>query len=338
VNKYYNIHNIVAFRIVDNTSGGNKFAKDWDIELRGFESNNPNSVDFVISMDKFNPDNHNCIILDDDYHIKEDYFYCRDSYQYAKWQLEMSGFEQGETTVRIHSNLLGKMLIPELVINPLIWFKLNEKGYPVVHGSAVSRDGQAYIFAGPGAAGKTTIALNLVEEGFKLMSEHFVILGKDGLLSFPTPLHVMDFNLVPIIKDNMSLKHRVSFQTKQLFHYVTRKRIATKILPRDILPNSLVDKAKLHSVFLLLPKQEFKATRISKEELINHLVINQKLETIPFIKYMMEYAYLFPQSKMATYWTRYKQNLGQALDAAKAFYRVEVPLRYGNETLEKMKG
>ena len=333
--KYYAVHNILSFKTIDNAGIS---VKDWDIELRGFESNSPNNVDFVIFIGNFNPNTHNCTILDDDYYIKEDCLYCcRDSYQYAKWRLELSGFEQGNMTARIHSNLLGKMLIPELIINPLIWFKLNEKGYPVMHGSAVSRDGQAYIFAGRGGAGKSTIALNLVERGFKLLSEHFVILGKDKVLSFPTPFHIMDFNLAPIIRKNMLLRHRVLFQCKQFFRHVTGKGLATKILPGDILPeNSLADEAKLQSVFLLLPRDVFRVARIGKEELINHLVANQKLETIPFVKYMMEYAYLFPESKMATHWARYQENLGQALAAAKAFYRVEVPLRYDSETMEEI--
>ena len=144
IEKHYNIHNILAFKIIDKPSTGNKLFNDWDIELRGFESSNLNNADFVISMGRFKPDNHNCTILDNDYYIKENYLYCRrDSCQHAKWQLEISGLEQGETIVHINPNLLGKMLIPELIINPLIWFKLTGKGYPVVHGSAVSRDSQA---------------------------------------------------------------------------------------------------------------------------------------------------------------------------------------------------
>jgi len=98
----------------------------------------------------------------------------------------------------------------------------------------------------------------------------------------------------------------------------------------------LVDRAKLHSIFLLLPKGSFKVTRIGKEELISHLMMNQKLESFPFIKYMMEYSYLFPKSKMATYWAQYEENLRQALDMVEAFYRVEVPLKYDTETLERI--
>lgn len=334
VEKYYALHDILAFSIIDDESIGSRLIKNWDIELRGFESNRRSSVDFTVVVGKFSPDNHDCTILDNNYYVRENYLYCRDSWQYARWQLEMTGFEQGEMTVRIDTNFLGKMFIPELIVNPIIWFKLNEKACPVVHASAVARDGQAYIFAGRGAAGKTTIALSLLEKGFKLLSEHFVVLGRDSVLSFPSPLHVMDYNLVPVLRNSMLAKHRASFRLKQLFHHATGKRLATKILPVDIIPDSLVDEAKLRSVFLLLPAPAFKSTRIEKAELIEQLVINQKLETIPFVRYMMEYAYLFPRSRMATYWTRYEENLKGALDSAEAFYRVEVPRRSNKGTIE----
>ena len=218
----------------------------------------------------------------------------------------------------------------------MIWFKLNEKGYPIIHGSGVVRDGNAYVFAAQGAAGKSTIALSLVEKGFKLLSDHFVILNQGDVLSFPAPLHIMDFNISPIVKSSMNSSHKVSFYFKQLFHRLTGKRIATKILPRDILPSLLVDRAKLHSIFLLLPKGSFMVTRIGKEELISHLMMNQKLETFPFIKYMMEYSYLFPHSKMANYWARYEENLRQALDTQVSIYKVEVPPRIDTRTMEEL--
>ena len=121
MDKYYNIHNILTFKVVDNAGIGAKLLNGWDIELRGFESNQPNDVDFIISIGKFNPDHDDCTILDNDYYIKEDYLYCRhDSHKHARWQMEIAGFERGDMIVHIHPNLLGKLFIPELLINPLI--------------------------------------------------------------------------------------------------------------------------------------------------------------------------------------------------------------------------
>ena len=333
--KHYSVHDVVNFKIVDNVGLLNKILPFWDIELRDFESKRKAEPDFTIFLGKFGSPSPDCRILDDRFYIKEDYLYCSDSYKCANWQLRMSGFESDRIEVHVSANPLGWILLPDLIINPLIWFKLNEKGYAIVHGSGVVKDDRAYVFAGRGAAGKTTIALNLVERGFKLLGDHFVVLGNDAVLSFLQPLHIAKFNLSPFVKERMRAGHKIFFRLDQLSQRVTGLQVGTKMSPKTMFPGLTADIAKLRSIFLLLPREKFKAEKISKEEFIAHMISNQKLESLPFIKYMMEYSYLFPQSNMATHWARYEQNLSQALDTS-ACYRVEVPLRYDNETLNSI--
>jgi len=332
--KHYSIHNVVNFKIVDNPSFLSKVPPFWDIELRGFESEPEAEPDFTVFLGKFKPPISDCLILDNKFHIKEDYLYCSDSHKRAKWRLSMSGFEGNSMEVHLSANTFAWMLLTDHIINPLIWFKLNQKGYAIVHGSGVVKDNRAYVFAGRGAAGKTTVALNLMERGFKLLGDHFVVLNSDGVRSFLSPLHIANFNLSPFVKDRMKAKHKVIFRLDQLSHKLTGLQFGTKISPKTLFPGLTEDKAKLHAVFLLLPRQRLKVEKVNKEEFIAHMVSNQKLESIIFMKYMMEYAYLFPRSSMATHWPRYERNLGQALGVAEAFYRMEVPLRYDGETLE----
>ena len=334
--KYYNVHDIVRFKIMGNVGLLGRLLS-WDAELRDFESTKIANPDFAVYLGKFTPHNQNCYFLDEKYYMKEDYLYCQDSYRYIKWELEMSGFERSDMEVRLNCNLPGEMFASDLIINHLIWLKLNEKGYPIVHGSGVSKDGKAYIFAGQGAAGKSSIVLNLMEYGFKLLGDHFVVLNNGYVMSFPSPLHIMGFNVTPFIKMNMSLKHKVFFHSNELLYKLTGRGTATKINVNGIFPNSLEDKAKLHSIFLLLPKEKFKAEKIGREDLINHLVMNQKLESFPsFIKYMVEYSYLFPQSNMATYWEHYEENLRRALSPEIEIFKLEVPRRYDAKTLSEI--
>jgi len=336
VEKHYSIHDIVNFRIVNNASFLRRVLPFWDIELRPFESERKAEPDFTIFLGKFSPKIPDCLILDDRFHINQDYLYCSDSYKWAKWQLEMSGFNGGSMEVHVSANPFAWMLLPDIIINPLIWLKLNEKGCAIVHGSGVVRDGKACLFAGRGAAGKTTVALNLVERGFKLLGDHFVVLNNENVLGFLSPLHIAGFNLTPFIHRRMKVRHRIFFQLDRLSQRVTGLQVGTKLSPKTLLPGLTEDKARLNSVFLLLPRTRFKAEKVSKEELIAHMIPNQKLESFPFIKYVMEYSYLFPRSNMAGYWTQYEQNLSQALGAARDFYRVEVPMTYDNETLEEI--
>jgi guanylate kinase len=334
IEKYYSVHDIVAFKIIENVGLLGEPFKNRDPELQDFESIGMANHDFTVYLGKFTPHNQDCYFLDEKYYIKEDYLYCKDSYRYVKWELEISGFGQSNMEVRLNCNLPGKMFASDLIINHLIWLKLNEKGYPIIHGSGVSKEGKAYMFAGQGASGKSTIALNLIERGFKLLGDHFVILNNGYIMSFRSALHITGFNITPSIKDNMCLKHKVFFYSNELLYKLMGRGTATKINVKGIFPNSLEDKAKLHSIFLLLPKEKFKAERISREDLISHLVMNQKLESFPsFIKYMVEYAYLFPQSNLATYWEHYEENLRRALSQEIEIYKLEVPRRYDAKTL-----
>lgn len=331
--KYYNIHDIVTFKIMGNVGLLDRLLS-WDAELRGFESTKITKPDFTVYFGKFTPNNQDCYFLDEKYYIKEDYLYCKDSYRYLKWELEMSGFERGNMEVRLNCNLPGKVFASDLIINHLIWLKLNEKGYPIAHGSSVSKDGKAYIFAGQGASGKSSIALNLLESGFKLLGDHFVILNNGYAMSFPSPLHIMGFNVTPSVKENMSSKHKVFFYSNALLYKLAGRGTATKINVKSIFPSSLEDKAKLHSMFLLIPKEKIKSERMGRDDMIKHLVMNQKLESLPsFIKYMVEYSYLFPQSNMATYWEHYEENLRRAIPPGIEIYKLEVPKKYDAETL-----
>lgn len=336
--KYYSVHDIVTFKIIGKVGLLDRLFKGWwDVELRDFESVKMANPDFTVHFGKFTPHNQDCYFLDNKYYVKENYLYCKDSYRYIKWELEMSGFEQNNMEVRLNCNLPGKMFISDLIINHLIWLKLNEKGYPIIHGSGVSKDGRAYIFAGQGASGKSSIALNLIERGFKLLGDHFVILNNGYVMSYPSPLHIMSFNITPPVKENMSLKDKVFFYSNELLFKLAGRGTATKINVKGIFPNSLEGKVKLHSIFLLQPKEKFEAERIGRENLINHLVMNQKLESLPsFIKYMVEYSYLFPQSNMGAYWEHYEENLRRAIPPGVEIHKLEVPRRYDAKTLNEI--
>ena len=228
------------------------------------------------------------------------------------------------------------MIISGFLIDPLINFKLAEKGYALVHGSCVSKDNHAYLFTAQGGGGKTSTALYAVERGFNFMGDNFTILDKGYALSFLSPLNIFSFNIVPVVKKNMKIKSKAEFYLKNILYKTTGLRIVTKINVKEIFPNSLNDKSKLKTIFLLIPKGKFCIVEIDKDELIRHMVTNMKLDSSPFLKYMMMYSYVFPESRMATHWDRYEENLRRNLNSDITICKVEVPQRYDINTFEKI--
>ena len=106
--------------------------------------------------------------------------------------------------------------------------------------------------------------------------------------------------------------------------------------PKEIFPNQIIDKSKLDAVFLLVPKEKFGAEKTDRGVVINNLFINQKMESFPFLKYLLEYAYVFPESSIATHWEKCKENLVKNLGEGVDLYRVDVPKRYDTGTFEKI--
>ena len=69
--------------------------------------------------------------------------------------------------------------------------------------------------------------------------------------------------------------------------------------------------------------------------MINHLVMNQKLDSLSFLKYMLEYSYTFPDSKLATHWNRYRANLRKNIGEGIPTYKIEVPRKYDKDVFER---
>lgn len=338
IEKNYSIQNIVTFKIINRTRFSHKFVSNLDTEYKNFETKDLNNPDFTLYLGDFIPSNQDCYILDDKYYIKEDYLFCKEnSYKLAKWKLEISGFESANMIIHISSNLIGNMFLSP-IIDFLIQFKLNEKGYSLVHASCVSENNRAYLFPALSGGGKTTVAMHFVEKGFDFLGDNFVILHDGEALCFLSPLNIFTYNLTPIIKRNLGIGKRSILALKDLLYKMTLgyAKIFTKINVRHVVPNAIVDKSILDSVSILIPKEEVHIENISKEELIGHLVMNQKLESSSFRGYMLDYSYMFPESNMATHWTRYKENLRKNIGGDTPIYKIEVPQKYDTNTFERI--
>lgn len=326
----------MRFKIINRSNFLNRVFSTVNLEYKNFETEKVDNPDLTIYLGDFVPSNEECKILDNHYYVKGDYFYCRDSYKIAKWEFEMSGFESGDMKIRISTNSFASMIISGFLIDPLINFKLNEKGYSLIHGSCVSKDDLAYLFTAQGGGGKTSTALYAVERGFDFLGDNFTILDKGCVRSFLSPLNIFSFNLVPVVKKNMRIKSRTEFYLKNILYKMARLRIVTKINVKEIFTDSLNDESELKSIFLLIPKEKFDIIEMDKEELIGHMVANMKLDSFPFIKYMMEYSYMCPESGMAMHWDRYGENLRRNLSDHVTIYRVEVPQKYDINTFEEI--
>lgn len=331
---HYSLHNIVTFKVVG------KVSRRMAMEYRNFESAKVDHPDFTVYLGNFTPAKAGCQFLDGKYFIKPDYFYCEDCYKIGQWKLELSGFESGNTVARLHTNIVGSiaadMFICAYTIDPLIRFVMNQKGYSAVHAAAVSKDGQSYLFPAQSGVGKTTTAAYLAQEGFDFLGDDFVILHNGHVLSYLTPLNIFAYNLSPVIKANMRALDKVIIRLKNALYKATAgyMTIFSKLNPRDAFVTG--NESELGAVFFLAQGSKFAISKMDKADLVEHLFINYEMESFPSYKYMLEYAYAFPDSNIAAYWESYKANLNRNLPDDLPIYRVEVPKRYSKETFDNI--
>lgn len=78
-------------------------------------------------------------------------------------------------------------------IVPLLW---TYDGRPVLHGSAVVIDGNAFAFLGPSGRGKSTMAAAFARSGYAFLTDDGLVLHRDGNAFFADP-HLSSIRLLP---------------------------------------------------------------------------------------------------------------------------------------------
>lgn len=325
--KCYNIHNILKFKIITNKRFKGNLKNIYG-SFENFEVKNVDQTDFEVHLGKFEPSNKNCTILENKFYIKQDYFYCKkDMYKFTNWEFEVNGIDSENTIIKIASNFFGYLWMAGFIIEFFIHYKMNLKGYPLIHASALSHNGNGYVFSARGGGGKTTVSMNLIDKGFKILGDNFVIIDQGQILSYFSPLNIFSYNLAPIIKSNLTLKNNVSLKVKIIIYKLSFGfiKIFTKINPKEVLSNSTLNSSDLNKIFIIQPKDEFRIKKITKEDLCEYLLFNQMLDTLLFLPYIYEYSYVFPDSSLSKHWNLYKKNLLNNISEDVHIYQVESP-------------
>jgi hypothetical protein len=327
--KHYSIHNIVTFRLIGNISG--RLAGEYE----NFESTRVESPDIIVHLGDFSPRKEGCRLLDNRYFVKEDYFFCEDSNKLGRWKIELSGFETGKIVVSMHTNIIGTILadmfVCTTIVDPLIRYLLNVKGYSAIHASAINRDTQAYLFPAQGGVGKTSTVSYSLDEGFDLLGDDYSILHNGDVFSYLTPWNLFAYNLNPITRRNLNYLDRAVLKLKNWLYLSTlgSVKIFSKLNPEEVF--STCERSKLKVIFFLTQGEGFTKRRIDKSELISRLVTNLEHESVFFHRYVMEYTYGFPDSFLKDLWKIYRVNYAKNILDDIPIYQIEMPRRYGKD-------
>ncbi|MHC4213287.1 MAG: hypothetical protein ACYSWP_07950 [Planctomycetota bacterium] len=266
------------------------------------------------------------------------YLYTNDSYKTAKWQVEISGLESDVVRVRVNPNLSGYLFFGSYIISFLLRVKMNQKGYPFIHGSGISRNDAACIFPARSGSGKTVTTMHYLDNGYKLLGDNFVIVNREKVLSFPSSMNIFYYNLAPKIKNSLSKNTLFVLKLKHLLYKLTLGyiKIFTPVSVKKLFPGQIVDSSSLKMVGLMQVGPEFSIEKMSKDMLVQHLLYNNQMDAHPFIDYITEYAFVYPDSWLSRHWDVLADNYKNMLDQVEACYKITLPRFIDDRVLKEL--
>ena len=338
----YAIHDIIRFQIKNLTDPVKNQFDTISIQFQNFVSDKNSPYDFTVGIGPFSRENRTCTIIDDTYHIADDYIYFKDSRKLSKWEVEISEIEELPRT-KIATNFVGNITAPLNIVEFLIQYCLLKKGIPFIHASGVSKEEKCVVFPARSGAGKTTVALSLLERGFSYLSDNYIILDKGTAKNYLSPLNIFTYNRLPIIEKALSKKQRVSMFFKTGLYTITEGhfKIFEKINPMNIFKDLIANNSPVCLICLLevnssLINGQLSSKRIAKDKLIKKLRYNMELDLLPFSKCIYSYGYVFPNRTFSSFWEMYEQTLERNLPRDASFISIEVPPTWHENSIDKI--
>jgi len=349
----YNIHNILKFQINSNTKYG--FSNLPNLKFSSFRVESVDKPDMVLNIGRFTPSNSNCYVVDHKYYVKNNYLYCHDSNGKASWQVEITGLEQGNTTINFNITrrfqpqptdlIYVPLFLPQAFLLRIIDYRLSTMGYFLAHAGAMAKDNQAYLLCGRAGCFKTSLCMEFVRRaGFTWLGDDRVIMHKGKVLGFP-----MNSSMFKFMTERLPDETR--WNNFRLLQFTAGQLLGKHKQTPEPKPGS----AKIKAILVIDrnsgPDGNEKVTlsptpQSQLEQVTDSLAISSKLEdfkglgsfginSAPFWHYMLAYSFVFPESLIAAQEKQPAKSLRNALDNI-PIYRVSIPPEYSPSTFNQI--
>ncbi len=338
----YNIHNVLGITVKRKKRPD--LVRGSDLELAAFRGPFAGRSDIVFNVGNFHPSSCKCIVIDHKYYVGDNYFFTEDSADGLQWKVEITGFETDQVTV----NYAYKTLRPRAVISslspetfllkPLIFFRLHQKQYLMVHAAAACRNSQAVVFPGRGGCFKTSLVMDMLNwGGFAYLGDDWVILKEKEVLSFPAHLPLFSYAMQQKKDEFLTLTDKVRF----ISSFPKNGPISGNF--------PLAERAILGSVYFLARNQEsiMDVQELTVDSAVAKLIANNKLEMSaqegllsgftlgPCYRYLLAYSFALPTSRVAHYWEDVREKFKEIFKGV-AIYNVKVPSSYTVKVFEDL--
>lgn len=349
-NRKYNVHNLVTIEINNEKT---PLFEDLDYPLSYFRTDGfDRKPDIVLNIGKFEPDISGSYLVDHRFHIKDNYFFTKDSGGSAKWQMEISGFEDGPTLINFDSKLTGlesivypDLLVQDIILRPMIDYKLYTSGHYLIHAAGLSKGENGFALCGRGSSFKTSLSMDFVRyEDCIFYGDDKIIISKDGdVLSFPTHIGTFGYKLKNLPSENFS-NSSILISPLGLLNYL---KFLSGINNDQNRANVRVgDSCPLKKMFFIerVNGNHTQLSHIDADTSYQKIVKNDQAEIVKghtfmrndfgtfFYRYLLAYSYIFPNNNLFERWNN-PSSLREILSGIK-LYTVQLPKSYSRRSLD----
>lgn len=307
--------------------------KDLDLPFRCYETSREDGscdLKLIVEPAPFSVSPGPLMAVDHRFYVGPDYFYCSDTGGGGRWQAAVQ--RQGAcVVVRFYGTAGGKdryfypHLLPQnLILLPLMEILLAQKNTLLLHAAAVGKDDRCFLLVGRGSAGKTSLVMNLLRKGYRLLGDERVMVGIDGeALSFLMHNGTLQYKLDHLPGERFRDKERTVWgaAAKYLGYLWQAYRDSS-----DITFHTLA-KAKLRAIFFLNPQLggDISLRPESYERARPRILLNNKAEWQKgytfavnnhghyFSRYADILSFIDPQSDIAAHWQVMEKKIGRLL-------------------------
>lgn len=327
----YNIHNIFKFNIESKKQSylNNVYSYFKTNIIKNPDMNIILNHKFIIPKNGFKNINKR-------FFISKNKIYFEDSHKFSQWRALIENLESNKLNLVLGGNILfSERFLYRFIVEPIIQYKLVQKGYSFVHSSSVGGK-KAHVFVSLPGVGKTSIAMNLVREGYEFFGDDFIILYKNKVYSYPTSVRLLDYNMktCPFLWKKIKNKEKLFLTLKSLLRIFSLNKIK---LPQDIdvkqITNKVGKSKEIGSVNILRSSKnsKVKIKKITKREAIRKIILINKPEFERFSQCLEIYSRM--KKGLPNYWRLQKKNLSK-LNAK--YYEIYIPKKYGKITLQRI--
>lgn len=318
--RYFSIHGLVSFSIEGEKNKIDYLCRQCEYFLVPGPLDNVNIKIYIGPFKSIVDQSQTYRIVNRKYYVGEAVIFAEDIYKTARWRLQIEDLDGVQTKFYFDGNGWTKYILHKSFVEVLLRHKLNQKGFLMIHSSAVSIDGKGIIFPASPEAGKTSTMLNYLAAGNSFMSDDFSLVGRGKIYAYPTPITLHSHNLKrhPFLAEALSSKDKWEIFWRTFIFKLTLGMgdVSYKVDIWNKLKGVSVAAYTPLSRIVLLTKysgDKVEECTISKKELIEKLLIVNYYETVLFNGYLKAYYYQNLESTEHDFWNKMRSNIDEIL-------------------------